>query len=320
VFIEADVVRGYVESGVASADSILLRYPGISGPIPHFPEQDKDNYGRCFKDDPDNSPNWQVCFFSSLQNADAVLILGGASSALITFLITEMRGIAMLPIGTFGGSATSVWGLASKQFDEKVRRITGAPLWKPDSAVQLVDALASEHARTIAEKKAKQELALGQQQALAAQHRAGQLAKQAILTGLLLLAAVALTLLGTFWPTTTPIYFGTFFLLTPLLAGATGGLGRNLLDFYREEREQPGHTPIVAIVLGAIAGTVAAILFVSAQWASNPEIRNLDQSIPPGLRLLVLFEFVIGLLSGFTLDALFRQWEKERPKLGSERG
>jgi hypothetical protein len=146
------------------------------------------------------------------------------------------------------------------------------------------------------------------------------LARQAILTGLLLLAAVALTLLGTFWPTTTPIYFGIFFLLTPLLAGATGGLGRNLLDFYREERTQPGHTPVVAIVLGAIAGTVAAILFVSAQWASNPEIRNLDQSIPPGLRLLVLFEFVIGLLSGFTLDALFRQWEKERPKLGSERG
>jgi H+/Cl- antiporter ClcA len=120
--------------------------------------------------------------------------------------------------------------------------------------------------------------------------------------------------------TTTPIYFGIFFFLTPLLAGATGGLGRNLLDFYREEREQPGHTPIVAIVLGAIAGTVAAILFVSAQWASNPEIRNLDQSISPGLRLLVLFEFVIGLLSGFTLDALFRQWEKERPKLGNESG
>jgi hypothetical protein len=248
-----------------------------------------------------------------LQKADAVLLLGGASSALIAFLIAEMKGIALLPIATFGGTAQTVWGLASRRFDETVRRITGAPLWRADSAAQLVDALASEHARVVAEKKVRQELARGQQQALAAQRRAGQLAKQAVLSGFLMLVALALTLLGTFWSTTEPIYFGIFFLLTPLLAGATGGLGRNLLDFYREEEEQPGHTPIVALVLGAIAGTVAAILFVSAQWASNPEIRNLDQAIPPGLRLLVLFEFVIGLLSGFTLDALFRQWEKERP-------
>jgi hypothetical protein len=317
-YIEADVVRGYVESGVANTESILLRYPAIAGPIPHFPEQDKDNYGRCFKEDPDDSPNWQVCFFSSLQQADAILLLGGASSALISYLIAEMSGIALLPIATFGGAAQTVWGLASRRFDEKVRRITGAPRWRADSAAQLVDALASEHARIVTEKKARQEGALGKQQALAAQRRARRLAKQAVLSGFLMLAAVALTLLGTFSPPTKPIYFGIFFLLTPLLAGATGGLGRNLLDFYRKEEEQPGHTPIVAIVLGAIAGTVAAILFVSAQWASNPEIRNLDQAIPPGLRLLVLFEFVIGLLSGFTLDALFRQWEKERPKLGSQ--
>jgi hypothetical protein len=317
-YIEADVVRGYVESGVANTESILLRYPAIGGPIPHFPEQDKDNYGPCFKEDPDDSPNWQVCFFSSLQQADAILLLGGASSALISYLIAEMSDIALLPIATFGGAAQTVWGLASRRFDEKVRRITGAPRWKADSAAQLVDALASEHARIVTAKKVRQEDAQGKQQALAAQRRARRLAKQAVLSGFLMLAAVALTLLGTFSPPTKPIYFGIFFLLTPLLAGATGGLGRNLLDFYRKEEEQPGHTPIVAIVLGAIAGTVAAILFVSAQWASNPEIRNLDQAIPPGLRLLVLFEFVIGLLSGFTLDALFRQWEKERPKLGSQ--
>jgi len=144
-YIEADVVRGYVESGMADAESILLRYPAIAGPVPHFREQDKDYYGPCFKDDPDDSPNWQVCFFSALQKADAVLLLGGASSSLITFLIAEMTGIALIPIATFGGSAQTVWGLASRRFDEKVRRITGAPLWRPDSAAQLVDALASEH-------------------------------------------------------------------------------------------------------------------------------------------------------------------------------
>jgi hypothetical protein len=314
-YIEADVVTGYAESGAAATDSIIVRYPAIADPAPHFPEQDKDSFVQYFKDDPDDSPNWQVCFFKSLQKADAVILLGGASSALITFLIAEMSGIALLPIATFGGTAQTVWGLTSKQFEDEARRVTGAPFWKNDSAAQVAAALASEHARGIAEKKAKQELALDKQKAVAAQRRAGQLAKQAGLSALLMLAAVALTLLGTFG-TTKPIYFGIFFLLTPLLAGATGGLGRNLLDFYREEAERPGHTPIVAGVLGAIAGTVAAILFVSAQWASNPEIKNLEQSIPSGLRLLVLFEFVIGLLSGFTLDALFRQWEKERPKLG----
>jgi hypothetical protein len=316
-FIEADVVRGYVESGAAGTESILVRYPAIVGPIPHFLEQDKDNYGRCFKDDPDSTPNWQVCFYRSLQRADAILLLGGGGSALIAFLIAEMNGIALLPIVAFGGSAQTVWLLASRKFDEKVRRITGIHEWRADSAAQLVNAFASEHSRAVAEKKAEQDLALGIQQDIATQRRAGQLAKQAALSGLLLLAAVALALLGTFWPTTNPIYFGLFFLFTPILAGATGGLGRNLLDFYREEKEHPGHTTMVALVLGAFAGMVAAILFVAAQWASNPEIRNLDQSIPSGLRLLVLFELVIGLLSGITLDALLRQWEKEPPKFGS---
>jgi hypothetical protein len=141
-YIESDVVHGYIDSGVARTESILLRYPAIAGPIPHFPEQDENNYGQCFKEDPDDSPNWQVCFFSSLQKADAVLLLGGASSALIAFLIAEMKGIALLPIATFGGTAQTVWGLASRRFDETVRRITGAPLWRADSAAQLVDALA----------------------------------------------------------------------------------------------------------------------------------------------------------------------------------
>jgi hypothetical protein len=42
--------------------------------------------------------------------------------------------------------------------------------------------------------------------------------------------------------TITPIYFGVFFFLTPLLAGATGGLGRNLLAFTEKRVNSPGHT------------------------------------------------------------------------------
>jgi len=36
-YIEADVVRGYVESGMADAESILLRYPRDCWPCPPFP-------------------------------------------------------------------------------------------------------------------------------------------------------------------------------------------------------------------------------------------------------------------------------------------
>jgi flagellar biosynthesis protein FliR len=54
-----------------------------------------------------------------------------------------------------------------------------------------------------------------------------------------------------------------------------------------------------------MAGLIAAILFVIAQWASNPAVKELGQALPPGLSLLVPFELVIGFIAGLTLEMVF---------------
>jgi hypothetical protein len=89
-----------------------------------------------------------------------------------------------------------------------------------------------------------------------------------------MLAVVLLTILGTFWATPSLIIFGLFFFGTPLLAGALGCVARNLLDYLRRlPNQSPSATPVAA-VLEMIAGLIAAVLFVIAQWASNPAVKG----------------------------------------------
>lgn len=74
------------------------------------------------------------------------------------------------------------------------------------------------------------------------------------------------------------------------------------ISFYPPRREQ---TTGQAMVLGMIAGLVAAILFVLAQLASNPNASNLSNGIPADLGRLIAFELIVGLIAGFTLEAVF---------------
>ena len=95
-----------------------------------------------------------------------------------------------------------------------------------------------------------------------------------------------------------------FFFTVPLVAGASGGVSRNLFDYYQGTISKPSHATPAAIVLGMLAGLVAALLFVVAQWATNPAIKELDGAVPNGLNLLIPFELIIGLIAGFTLEAV----------------
>lgn len=55
-FIEASVVRGYVEAGGAGRGSVQVRAPRASAS--HFPEQDR--HPDLFDVRPDASPDWEV--------------------------------------------------------------------------------------------------------------------------------------------------------------------------------------------------------------------------------------------------------------------
>jgi hypothetical protein len=302
-FIEADVVRGYINSSSATPKSIQIRFPQVRGDelAPLFDEQQKQ--GQFFEPVADTHPSWQVCFYQSLKDAQGILLLGGASSSFITGLVARMYRIPLIAIATFGGSAQTVWSLAAEEalWSEEERNLMGAPTWNRDAASKLVEALGNQRKRLMEEDQKR----LRSKQLLRRSMHA-----RAGMAGSLLLIAAALTMLGFFWQSFEQPWFGLFFMGIPLLAGASGGLFRTLLDFYRGMAFQPAHSTPVASVLGMGAGLITAILFVVAQWATNPEIKDLAQGIPPGLRALVFFELVIGFIAGLTLESVFGKLQR----------
>jgi hypothetical protein len=296
-YIEADVVRGYVLSGQAKPASIQVRYPQVvaGNNPPSFPEQ--ATHGNVFDPVADIHPSWQVSFFKSLKDANGIVLLGGANSALITGLIAQMYRIPLVSIATFGGSAQTVWAISVGTLaTDNERKLMNLPLWGNDSALKLVGALSSQHQRLLQEEV---------QRKLVAQLEERRLRGQALIAAALFIAAVVLTLLGTFSPPTGPRVFGALFFGVPLFAGAAGGIARNIFDSYRGVSYQINHTNTMVIFLGMMAGFIAALLFVVAQWASNPAIKNLGTEVPPGLNLLIPFELIVGVIAGLTLESVF---------------
>lgn len=294
-YIEADIVRGYVASGLAKPNSIEIRYPQSKGDPPSFPEQ--KTHKNVFAPCPDTRPNWQVSFYTSLEDAQGLLLIGGGSSCLITGIVAEMRRIPLVSVAIFGGSAQNVWALSLGNLaSQDERRTMGSPTWETDSAEKLVQALGNQGQRLIAEEaKLRQARQLEQK----------TVRNRAVTAGALVLAAVMLTILGTFLVSPPPVLFGVCFFGTPLLAGAAGGVARNLFDYFRGLPSPIKYATPLAAVLGMSAGLISAVLFVIAQWASNPAVKDWSGSLPPGLNLLIPFELVIGFIAGLTLEMVF---------------
>jgi len=168
----------------------------------------------------------------------------------------------------------------------------GEDVWHADSAARLVAILGQQH-RRIDEKTAKQRR---ESQSRERNRNARNL------TAIVFLVASGVVV---FWP--PPLHIGLFALLlfaTPLLAGAAGGVTRTLPDVTPSESEQP--QPIFpSVAPGMAAGVIAALLFLVAQFTTNPSIRNLGDSPPQDLRWLGVFGLIVGFVAGLTLEVVF---------------
>jgi hypothetical protein len=296
-YIEADIVRGYINSKAARETSILIRYPRGAGAYSRFLEQ--DTYDALFDPKSDTNANWQVSFYQSLKDAGGVLIVGGVSSALITGVMARLLRIPILAVATFGGSAENLWvlmrDLANVTPDE--HQLMGRDTWEPDSAAKLVAALTQQRQRLLeAEERARQEKLRDRR---LTQRRAAGMAA-------LFVAAVVLLGIALFRPISSGP-FAILFFAVPLLAGASGGLARNVVELFQGNTIPKSHDEFSAVTLGSIGGFLSAILFVVAQWMSMPEsVKEMQTGIVPwSLRVLVLFELVIGFTAGLTVETVF---------------
>jgi hypothetical protein len=303
-FIEASVVRGYVQSGKAGAQSIEVRYPqkNDDGNLP-FPEETEKPDVFDFRLDP--NPNWEVSFYTSLHDVDGIVLLGGARSAFVTGVLAQIFGIPLVTIATFGGSAQAVWALAGNRLaSEEERNLMARRSWHTDSAAKLVKSLADQ-----AKRRSEQIAQAAREQ----QKKRGEDQKRAIIAGGLFLGAVGLMAAGMFLPRSQALTFGATFFLIPLLSGATGALVRTILN----QREQPSisredDSTVISMVLGMIAGLASALLFALAQWASNPPSRDFTKGVPEGLSNLLPFLLIIGLTGGLTLELVYRKLQETK--------
>jgi hypothetical protein len=280
-FVEADVVRGYVESGKATSKSIHLHAPIGKGSFVEYAEQPD-----LFDVRPDPSGDWEVSFYRSLSGCDGVILLGGGRSTLITGLIALTMRLPVLAVAAFGGNARKVWERLSGETgqSEADRDEMGNP-WEDSSAAQLVQNL---------ERQRQQRLERERTEARRERTEARRANTSLTVAVILLLAAVAGLVLSC---GSRPGSAGSIALLAlvPMLAAAGGALIRTSLDVGRDWTR--------AGVLGGAAGLITGLLYVASQLVGSPTV--LDPGQTAAVRRLLFFVLPIGFVAGLTFDAVY---------------
>lgn len=287
-FVEGHVVRGYVAGAPRTRRAAIRVCAPQRKQGELFPEV--DDHAELFDVRPDPHDDWEVSYYRSVIDADAVLLIGGGRSTQITGLIALSLDKAVLAVAGFGGHAQRVWraldrGRHDAEPDE-IDRMGSA--WRDDLAAPLVAALLAQCRR----RAERQE---------AARRDARRDARQAVaglLAGLVLLVlAVATIPLSRVWqPGTVPVL--GLLVGAPLLAAAAGSTVRNATDRSREW--------LRTVVLGTAAGAVTGLLFVAAQLVTTPDVLVSGD----GARLL-FFLLPVGFIAGLTFDDVYHKLRSE---------
>ena len=287
-FAEAPVVRGYVKSGKAGRDSIEVHRP-VGSTLPRFPEE--STHAGLFRFELRDSDDWAVASFLSLANADGMIVIGGGESTYIASLVGIGYRTPIVALAAFGGKAKEIWAVL-KSSDNRLATAAemnhmAQPGWAADSARRCVDMLLAQRAR----KEEGIALVFARER-----KRVSVLAASVFLSFLAILVVMAhlsrSEKLG--------LAFSYSMLCLPAVAGAVGSLVRLLFDWAQGNKtlaSQP--SPLISASLGAVAGGVAGLFFVLAQKVAIGNFQD-SQAVA-----LLPFVFIVGLVSGLTLDKVF---------------
>lgn len=298
-FIEPAVVRGYLQSARKPArGSIQVRYDPSKGDprFDHRAEQED-----AFRRFPDSTGNWEVSFYESLSNVDAVLLVGGARSTLVAGVLALSRPIPLLTLAAFGGAAQRVWEMLPARgrlvLPDETALMREAS-WTPEMAAEAVGILGRQRGR------------LANLRGDAARHRHARVG-----LGCLFLVAAA-------WPVCYGLdgqrQWVTIAALegAPMLAGALGALTRTLLD--PVDADGPPPRPVGAtFLLGAVAGLAAGVLFTTAQLAAvtSPDAGAL---LVQAQRVLP-YALVAGLAGGLGFEAVLTNLRRRNDRVPTRR-
>ena len=99
-------MRGFVKAAKQKKSIRVLFASDQKGPE-GFSEY--SNHKALFDSRVDDSSDWEMSYYGSLAQADAVIIIGGARSSLITGVLALSYRIPLIALKSFGGSGEKIW-------------------------------------------------------------------------------------------------------------------------------------------------------------------------------------------------------------------
>jgi hypothetical protein len=296
-FSDDKSLEPHVVSGYASAKAggrIRIRYAESQRGQVKFKEQDT----RPELFDPPilfPSQDWEAPFYRSLaeeEGVDAVLLLGGATSTLIAGQIAVARGLPIMAIDEFGGSAAKIWTQLAQAAPTKVYS------WGSRTPAYYVEQLKAEcSARAERRKEAsRRDSAFAQ---IVSQHRK---TVYAALAFFVLLLALFFGMVYTPWPKAY-----TMVLFTGLIsAGATGALVRVVLWGPKES------DPRTSLLLGSVAGIVVGLAYLIPQWIGAPGVLTPASDVVSATdKIQFASAVLVAMSAGVGFDTVFNKLQQQ---------
>jgi len=277
LFLEADVVRGFVAAKPKQDHSIEMKYSKDNEPPPFAEEASQP---KLFDRRAEKGADWEVAFYRAIARADGMILMGGGNATKISGQVAIGVRMPILALSEFGGGAAKVWDSLSAGEDLPIRDEIDlmARRWADDSAAACVNALlAQRNRRQFAEGAPRPTLS--------------------ILAGLLFLVALAIVP----WVWGKNAFAVWMLFLVPLLAGGAGAAIRPIVDRQRGTHAEAS-TMLATIVLGLVAGGIAGVLFITAQLTADP---NLTADAALYASRSIPFALGVGFIAGLTSDAVF---------------
>jgi hypothetical protein len=294
--LEPHVVRGFAAAlpPGESAPRIDVRYSEAQLGQVRFEEQDDKTRAKLFHEDAFPGPNWEAPFYRSLaerDSVDAVLLMAGGQSTLNAGQVAMGRGLPLLAIDKFPGSARILR-------TELATRITGYPSSQGWSPSQLVAWLRDQHLKEAERLR----------QARDREHKFARMTSQSrgaawfAIALMALLATLGLGLLGV----DTPRWFVVTMGGALVSAGAAGALVRGLTTTTMTLE------PRLASLLGVVAGLVVGLAYLIPQLIGAPQLLEPNASVVRATdRIQFLSVVLVAFTGGIGFDAIFRRMLQE---------
>ncbi len=291
--LETHVVKGFVPRVHPSEheNRIDVRYSeGQRGKV-KFEEQKEKNYKNLFKENLFPGANWEGAFYRSLaerDQVDAVLLLAGGASTLNAGHIAIGRGLPLLAIDRFPGSAQILRS-------ELATRDSGYPSAEFSSLRDLISWLK--------QKEANESARIAEEQGLVERYKRLTSQKRATRwMAVSLFALISLLAVG-FIVEISPDAFIPLMFMTLCAAGATGAILRGLVASTQLTLE-----PRLACLLGIAAGFIVGAAYLIPQFIGAPQLIEPGAStIRSADRILLLSVSLIALTAGMGFDSIFRR-------------